>query len=260
MKGSLELKFSHSFSGTVWNTLVLPEEKVLILEIRDHEKRQVTFSALRYTDNIMLWRAVKLEEPWWVGLAAASQNIIIFTIYLDTANPDKKGILAYGLTDQKLLWWNNDFSLTSTVGNTVIGISSKYGVKEVTLDLKTGLEIKEMPQSPAELEPSILKPVQYTEGTPHFETLKTFLGRKLNLTPLVALEYLELDAFIFVSYYVAEGELVNYLLVMSSDGKVLLHEKLDEHLKGIGLDTFFILSGCVIFVRNKRELVSYSLI
>ena len=90
--------------------------------------------------------------------------------------------------------------------------------------------------------------------------MKTFLGQKLNLTPVVALEYLELDTFIFVSYYVAEGDLVNYLLVLSADGKVLLHEKLDEHLKGIGLDTFFILSGCVIFVRNKRELVSYSLI
>lgn len=260
MKSSLEFNFSHTCKGTIWNTLAMPDEAVLLLEVRDHQNRQTIFSALRYSNNTWLWQELKLDEPWWAGLAAAADGVVLFTIYLDTANPDKKGILAYALNDPKLLWWNNDFSLVSVADGHVSGLSSKYGIREVVLDLKSG---KEMPAAELQQRESpkvAAKPVQYTEGTAHFDTVKTFLSQKLNLTPVAALEYLESEGLIFISYYVTEGDLVNYLLVLSVDGRVVLHEKLDEHLKGIGLDTFFILSGCVIFVRNKRELVSYQMI
>jgi limonene-1,2-epoxide hydrolase len=78
--------------------------------------------------------------------------------------------------------------------------------------------------------------------------------------PVIALEYLEHDSTIFVSFYIQDGELANYLILISADGKLLLNEKLDEHLKGIGMGTFFVLSGCVFFVKNKVELVSYRIV
>jgi hypothetical protein len=76
----------------------------------------------------------------------------------------------------------------------------------------------------------------------------------------MALEYLEHDSIIFISFYVQENELANYLFMLSADGNLLVKEKLDEQLKGIGLGTFFILSGCVFFVKNKAELVSYKIV
>ena len=103
----------------------------------------------------------------------------------------------------------------------------------------------------------VVRPQQYLADNEYFATVKRFLERKFNLLPVTALEYLEHDSIIFVSFYIQEDELANYLLIMSSDGQVLLQEKLDEHLKGIGLDTFFVFSGCVFFVKNKAELVSY---
>jgi len=86
------------------------------------------------------------------------------------------------------------------------------------------------------------------------------LSRRFNLLPVIALEYLEHDSIIFISFYIEEGELANYLLIISAGGEVLMKEKLDEHLKGIGIDTFFLLSGCVIFVKNKVELFSYKIV
>ena len=106
---------------------------------------------------------------------------------------------------------------------------------------------------------AVIRPSLYSEGTSYFNTVKIFLESRLNLLPVVALEYLEYDSKIFISYYTKENDLANYLLVLSHAGELLLHEKLDESLKGIGQDTFFILSGCVIFVKNKRELISYFL-
>jgi hypothetical protein len=256
----LKRKFSHRFQGVVWNTEVLPEEELLLIEERSHEERLVTFSAWHYATDTFRWQHIKLDEPWWVNLSAAAEGVVLFTIYLDTNNPDKKGILGCSSKDLKLLWWNNDFSIVSVLPEKVLGVATKLGSKEVVLDLHSGKELNEpWPEASAKKTDAIIRPSLYSEGTSYFNTVKIFLESRLNLLPVVALEYLEYDSKIFISYYTKENDLANYLLVLSHAGELLLHEKLDESLKGIGQDTFFILSGCVIFVKNKRELISYFL-
>jgi len=260
LSGSLKRKFSHRFPGIVWNTIALPEKDIILLEVRNHERKQVSFSAWQYASDLFLWQDVTLDELWWVNLSAAAGDVVLFTIYLDTSNPDKKGLLAYSLYDTKLLWWHNDFSILSVNDLYVNGISTKTGTKEIVLDVLTGKELAgALPELQEKKTANFFKPSLYAEDTAYFSTVKTFLESGLNLLPVTALEYLEHDGRIFISYYVQENGLANYLLVLSLAGEVLLHEKLDESLKGIGQDTFFILAGCVIFVKNKCELISYFL-
>ena len=71
---------------------------------------------------------------------------------------------------------------------------------------------------------------------------------------------MEYEDVIIISLYIQQPELTNYLLILSNEGELLMKEKLDEHLKGIGLDTFFIFEGCVLFAKNKRELFSYKIV
>ncbi|RAV98306.1 DUF4905 domain-containing protein [Pseudochryseolinea flava] len=234
----------------------VPQRRVLLLEIRDQTTKTVSFNALNLETNSFLWTNLVLDEPWWVSLAGAEDDTMLFTIYLEHQNPDKKGILAYGIHKPSLRWWNNDFSLVTLNRKSLLGYSLKMGQKLVLLDLQNGQELLSATTSDATPIPG---PVQYLEGTTHFNTVKTFLDRKLNLSVVSALEYFEYDDKILVSYYVTENGLANYLIVFDTKGTVRLHEKLDEHLKGIGLDTFFVLSGCVIFVKNREELVSYFL-
>jgi hypothetical protein len=257
----LQLNFSHRFDGVIWNTLSSGQEDILLVEVRNIENKEVSFSALNLETNSFLWRDKKLEETWWINASAIAAGMVIFTIYMDTNNPDKKGILVYSIQDLKLQWWNSDFSIGEVGPNYVKGFTSRLGLKQVMLDLRTGKEeFKEV--SPFQTIASVLlKPVQYTEGMPYFDTVKTFLADRLNLLAVSALEYLEAKKKIIISYYITEGEgLANYLLVMSDDGNVILKEKLDGPVKGIGLDTFFVLKGLLIFVRNKVELVSYNII
>ena len=199
------------------------------------------------------------DESWWVDLSATAHNIVLFTLYTDTTNPDRKSILACDLFDCKLIWWNNDFSLVSISSDQVLGVSSKFGTRNVALNLYTGVE-GERSSSVVPPKEDITRPQQYLADHSYFDTVKTFFSQKFNLIPITALEYLEYNSLIIVSFYVQENELTNYLFVISVEGDLLLKEKLDEHLKGIGLDTFFIFSGCVFFVKNKVELVSYKII
>lgn len=259
MSRSIEFNFSHVFKGTVWNTAISPENGILLLEVRNSEMKQVSFSALECLTGKFLWRDVIFDEPWWVSLAAISNNIILFTIYIETNNPDKKGIFAYHLLERKIVWWNNDFSLISVSNEQVIGVSSKYGTKSVILDLASGSQVS-LASGTGKIPDEVVRPHQYLADNEYFATVKTFLGRKFNLSPVTALEYLEHDSIIFISFYIQEDELTNYLMIITADGEVLMKEKLGEHMKGIGLDTFFILSRCVFFVKNKVELFSYKIV
>lgn len=231
----------------------------LVVEVRDSSKQEVRFSALDYRMHQFFWKDKLMEERWWINLCAVSGEIILFTLYTDTHNPDKKAVIACSLRDGEVIWWHNDFSVTSISSETVVGFSEKFGRRELVLNLSTGKSV-EMEVDAGEIVDVVIRPQQYAQGHSYFETVKTFFNQKFNLSPTVALEYLEYDSLIFISCYFQENELANYLFIISADGNLLLKEKLDVHLKGIGLDTFFVLDGYVFFVKNKMELVSYKIV
>ena len=238
---------------------VAGSHQTLIVEVRDSTKKEVRFSAFNYLVHEFLWKDKLMEEPWWINLCAVSGEIVLFTLYTDTHNPDKKAVIACTLRDCEVIWWHNDFSVTTISSQTVVGFSEKFGKRKLGLDLLTGKMIETETVS-GELPDVVIRPQQYSQEHPYFETVKTFFNQKFNLSPTTALEYLEYDTLIFISCYFQENELANYLFIISADGNLLLKERLDDHLKGIGLDTFFVLDGCVFFVKNKMELVSYKIV
>jgi hypothetical protein len=257
------LNFSHRFQGVIWNMVAGTEHDPLIIEVRDTEKKQVTFSALDLSSGEFRWRDRTLEENWWISLTLVHHGILIFTAYLDTNNPDKKGILAYSASDLSQLWWVNDFSVSSVTASTLRGFSQKFGLKEHAVDMKTGREVLTPPDD-AIVEPhELLKPAQYLEGTEYFATVKTFLLKQLNLNVVSALEYLEFEKSMIISCYVAGNDspdMANFLIVFSRTGECLLKEEISSRAKGIGLDTFFVLRNNLIFVKNKNELLSYRIL
>ena len=259
MSRTLAFNFSHVFDGVIWNIKISSESEIMLLEVRNHQQRIVRFSALNFKTNRLIWKDKVLEEPWWINLTGVSGDIVLFTLYTDTNNPDKKAAIAYNIHDGKLAWWNNDFSINAISGNCVVGTAEKFGKHELVLELHSGA-VLESPQLNVKSHENVLRPHHYPADHAYFDTVKSFLNQKFNLSPTAALEYLEHESLIFISCYLHENELANYLFVISPDGDLLLKEKLGEHLKGIGLDTFFILSGCVFFVRNKGELVSYKIL
>ncbi|MBL0742812.1 DUF4905 domain-containing protein [Chryseolinea lacunae] len=258
---SIEFNFSHVFDGVIWNTSVSENSEIMVLEVRRHDVQQVSFSALETRTGRQLWKNLTFDEPWWISLAAVTNHTVIFTLYLETNNPDRKGIMAYDLFEKKIMWFHNDFALTTVGNGQVRGMASKHGVREVVLAVATGQEVKPLADI-AEPEKTEVahRPHQYPADHAYFHTVKTFLETTFNLSPVVALEYLEHDSLIFISFYLGEKELANHLLVLSDGGEVVLKEKLDEALKGIGLDTFFLLAGSVFFVKNRVELDSYKIV
>lgn len=261
MTDTLEFKSSNSFKGIIWNTLADGYNNRLFLEVRDIQEKKVSFSALNLQNNQWLWKNISLEESWWISLSAVAGDILLLTVYTDTNNPDKKSLIAYDVLKNQMIWWQNGFSLSAANTRYVKGVDSKFSTKEIILDLFNGQPVHQVDFDLAVSQNfPVIRPFQYEQGTEHFDTVRDFLQTHLGIIPVITIEYLEFEGLIMASVFVNEQDLANYLYVFASSGDVLLKEKLGEDLKGVGLDTFFIFSGHLIFVKNKRELISYKIV
>ena len=247
-------------TSTIWKILADPDRALLYLENRNQGDKSVTFSALDLFNNRWLWNDVGFEEKWWIGLSAVSANTLLFTIYTDTQNPDKKAVMAYDVKTQTIRWFKNNFAVSFALGETVTGIDMQFGRKEIVLDLITGeLLNKDILLTQAQ-NFEVIRPFHYQEGTGHFESVTRFVEMKERLSPRFSVEYCEHRGLIFISAFFGDADLANYLFVYNSEGNLLIKETLGEGLKGIAADTFFLYAGFLIFVKNKNELVCYKFV
>lgn len=256
--GKIEFHSSQTFSALIWKTFVDEQANLIFIESRDSETRRVTFSAWDLKRNIFLWENIEFEEKWWISLGYVSQGMLLFTLYTDTNNPDKKSVIAFDVHDKEIKWWKNNFVVAYISDGFVVGQDTKFGAREICLAVKSGLEASDVKiefESPQNF--NLIRPLQYTQGTDNFESVKAFLERKCSLSPVHVVEYREYHSLILISTFTGHTNLANYLIVFNSEGDCVLKEQLGENLKGIAYDTFFILSGFLIFVKNKRELISY---
>ncbi|MGC1242121.1 MAG: DUF4905 domain-containing protein [Chryseosolibacter sp.] len=257
MAHTKESKFSYSCPGIIWNILADGNSPRLFLEVRDVDQKKVSFSALNLQNYEWLWKDVVLEERWWVSMTAIAGDKLLLTIYTDTNNPDKKSLLAYDVLKKEISWWYNGFSVSAANTLYVKGIDARFPAKEIILDLFTGTPVQNVD---FHLEDSqnfpVIRPFQYEEGTAHFNTVRDFLVSRLGIGPVATIDYLEWGRLIMMSVFVKENDLANFLYGFNSSGALIFKETLGENLKGVGLDTFFIYSDHLIFVKNKKELVS----
>lgn len=194
-------------------------------------------------------------------MRAVEGDILLLTLYADSNNPDKKSLVAYNVNTQRVAWWQNGYSVTSVNSLYVMGVDARFPEKQSVLDLFTGQPVSHVD---FHLEDSqnfpVIRPFQYKEGTAHFDTVKDFLNARWGILPVATIEYLEFESLIIISVFLMEEGLANYLYVLDTSGELLSKEKLGQDLKGVGMDTFYIFSGHLIFVKNKNELISFKII
>lgn len=241
-------------------------EKILILEIRHNQKHQVSFTAIDLASGAVIWDGLEFEESWWVGMTAVSNGLLLLHTYVDNADPEPKGLIAFDVFKQEVRWMHENFSFLRLAEQHVVGINAgnnekQYEIIELTggrretVEESAALHVKET----AEGNNPTHYPHHYKESSTYFDTCKSFLYNRLHLQAVNAIEYLEINRWIIISYYVHDEGLVNYLLIMDEDGEVYLHEAIQKNINAVGLETFFIVENHLIFVKDKNEIFCYNL-
>lgn len=277
MTKKLNLNFSHVFTGAVWNMMADENGDYLAFEVRDHEAHKAHFAAVDLINKKIVWEGLNLEERWWVNIQAVQNQAILFYVFDENIDPERRELMVVDIRSREILWHKKDISYVLSWEDKLLCTS---GPKEEKQFLQVNFRSGEPASMDAEQAQKIISghsdvaknknpipPLHYPAGNQHFETFKNFLGERLNVDIVSACDYLAFKELVIISYYIYSQDspgsesknMANYLLVVDENSSILFHEKIQEQITAIGLETFFILNNQLFFVRNKREIISYEL-
>lgn len=224
MAGIHSYVFNRKFKGKVWKMLPNSSGKYLAIEVRNEAKHQVCFFILNIENRIWLWQDVVFEEQWWINLKTFNSDQLQFVYYEDGSSPEQKQLLTIDIHTKEV-------------------IEGGDAEKEVVQVSKT-----------------IFPPLHYLETNPYFNTVSAFFRETLSLSPVKAVDYLETQGLIVISYYIwKSNDLANFLLIMDKNGSIKIHELLADQLTTIGIDTFFVIQSSLFTIRQKKELLIYDI-
>lgn len=236
---------------------------MIAIELRDTESRQIQIDTIDYEKNILL-SSYSTNIDWWSGLSAISNGCIIIQNFKDATFPEPKGFIVFDTLNQKEVLRNKDSAFAFCSENRLI--STRIFFSDIiyeSYNLSTGLKEESEVDSLKDITPekvNISLPLQYNEGNIHFSTINRFIKNCLNQDAVLAVEYLETDSLIMVSYYIRGLEkLENFLLLTDLEGMVIEDILISSDLEGISKETFFVKDNHLYFVKNKKELQRYEL-
>jgi hypothetical protein len=205
----------------LWNLYPVKGKPWLAIEQRDDDNREVSFSLYDFELQHFVWRDVVLAERWWTILTGTTDAGLLIKVFESVENPDKSHLMCLSFETGAPIEYENVLVHTNTA----------------------------------------FQPFLYADGETDFELIGRFLHKKLQVSAKLAIEYLEFEDFVFISFYEgAPAAFRNHISVFSKAGEFLLNEEIGTNLKGIGVNTFFIFSNHLFFVKNKTELVTFRIV
>lgn len=256
--------FSIDFAGFIWKVRLDTQSDLLALEIRDADQYQTSFATFNINTGQILCKDVFLEESWWLDLVTIHQSILLVHNYEDQQQPRPSGIWAIDGKNGEILWHLVGREFVAIQGQQVITQRLEAEITQYELfELRSGLFDKELSHPNLDyssdiLPSSLVYPIRYHEGEKNFQIVKEFIKKRIKVEILGAVDYLEYENLLFISYFFGKNsQLNNKLLTLDLKDNVILHELLDLNLRGIALDTFFIYNTQLIFIKEKKQLNGY---
>lgn len=152
-------------------------------------------------------------------------------------------------------WWE---TISSVASDEIL--TTRFGEKNAEVK-----ESRKYPLLSAEKtdQLEVLHPTIYREETneEYFKEVASFVQESIKSTPLFAVEYLEYNDLIVISYYIhGAKKLENRIVIFDADsGDLIYQECLGANLSGIAFDTFIVVEGQLIFVKELKRLISLKL-
>jgi outer membrane protein assembly factor BamB len=265
-------------AGQVWRILFSDSGRI-VGEDRDDEKKEVTFFCLDEVSGEMLWRGVKFDERWWIGIETIYAGIVYLHEYVKPDLPQHQKIIALDIQTGKLLWRNDELQPLFVTGGKFYAAKSSFE-RRVFYELNPATGEVERELSEGNENPLFLRE---REGVLHQDfTFPEVLGRgpsgesELELTMrsycepdkvVGNIEYVHRDDLLFFNYHERSSPLSvdppilknTFIVVSMKRSRALYSEVLNEKVHAPTPDSFFLKDSQLFYVKNKSLLVAIRL-
>jgi hypothetical protein len=208
--------------ATIWSMRIAPVNPILVVEGRDEILRAVHWVALDYAKREKLWSTQPDKKEWWRHLDDVTSNLVLLRKFESTLNPDQ--------TSEEYL--SLDAGVRTSAGDHNV---ASHPRKLITL------------------------PERYEEGSSAFIMVAEFLKRETGILATMMIEYLETEGIIAIACYEKRTDGFALQLVMVKQGVIEIQQELLMLCKGMGSDAFFVADELLFTIRERKELLVYSI-
>ncbi len=270
----IKKKYKYSDGNQVWRIKLTDTEKLLI-ETRDTEKMEAFFHCFYLADGKPIFLNQQMHEKYWLGIEAIHNDVILFHKFAKPDMPGHKGIFAFDINTQKVLWENEDYSFLFILEGKIYTYREIFeGRRFFTLKVQTGELIEDLGDNPPNI--NELKDIAdaefdytnykfpefyYGESTnPIIDDMINSETNKLSITGNI--EYVQYRDFLLCNYHSNSDKngLTNTFVVFNlKKRKRIFKEILNINLNAFAPDSFFVYNKLLVLMKEKTQVVVYEL-
>ncbi len=270
-RNKLKPYFSFTNNRQIWRLLFSARGR-LIIEERDVDKKLAFFNCIELESKRIIFKDYTFDEKFWIGIEAVHNELIYLHHYTKPDMPYHKGIIAFDIESQKIIWQNNELVFEFASGSSVYASMLKFdGKKYFKLNHLTGEIVEEFEND--SMFSSIKKESEQTVQFDGFiipyltaemdevsQSVFNSIIKERSITG--SYEYAVSDNYLLCAYHL-EGEdkllTQHFLIIDINRKKTIFAENTGKQLKSFRVETFFIKSGILFLIKNKSELLLFDL-
>ncbi len=274
----MKIKKNYSLTNkrSIWR--LIPSGDKLLIEERDEKNKQVYFNCVQIDSGKYLLKNFQTDEKFWSGVEAFKDDTIFFHRFMQPDMPGHIGIYAYDLASDAYLWKRSELVFLFLYEDRVFAFIQKFESREFfALDAVTGELVTEYGENPDEINRLREKLLQE-----EYEKYKNYLFPETyeagKLTPELrrpveqirekgivsgAIDFIKYKEIMLLGFHTAAdgGNLNNnFMIVEIKSGKVIFEHVLNAGITSYIPDSFFIRDNLLFLIKNKAELIVFSLV
>ena len=270
----IKRKYSYSDGNQVWRIKLTDTDKLLI-ETRDTEKMEAFFHCFHLADGKPIFINQQMSEKYWLGIEAIHSDVILYHKFAKPDMPGHKGIFAFDINTQKILWENESYAFLFILDNKIYAYQEQFeGKKVFTLNTQTGELIEDLGSNSSSIKNlKDLADSQFDYNNYNFPELYSgntsnplvdalINSESKNLVITGNIEFLHYHNFLIFNYHSESKNkgITNTLVVFNlKNEKRIFKEILNTNLNAFAPDSFFIYYNLLILMKEKNQVIVYEL-
>ncbi len=268
-------KYTLKNNRTIWR--LIPSGNKLLVEERDEVSKLVYYNCVEIESGKSILKNFQPEDKFWSGIEAFEDDRIYFHRFIKPDMPGHIGITVYDLVTKKILWRNENLIFLFLYGKEVFTYVQKFESREFfSVNAETGEIIKKYGEDAQEINSLREKlmdeqyeryknyyfPESYIDGksSPKVKgIIESLKQREIIAGTIDIIGYRNL---LLLSYHTVkdDGKMNNHFMIIEIDGgKVIFKEVINSDITSYIPDSFFIKDNFLFLIKDKSELIVFSL-
>jgi len=270
----LKKKFQFSDSNQIWRIKITETDK-LFIETRNTEKMKAYFHCYNLLSGKKLFSKFQMNEIFWLGIEAIKDDVVYFHRYTKPDMPGHRGIFAFDLNTQKILWEDESYTFSFIKDDLIYVFNDHFeGRYYYTLNIKTGKIIQELGsvsekikvlRDEAEL---MIDYSNYTFPERYVSGGNREIDNLINVTIsnieiINGVDYVHKEELLIFNFhqFIENKKLTNKIKAFNlSKGKELFSEVLNKSVNAYAPDSFFIYKNMLIILKEKKTVIILEII